>query len=274
MQIDSWRAFAEKNPIKLWEHTPGYDPTIDQDEPTLTPYLLEGQGNGCVIVLPGGGYVMKAMHEAEVIAKAMNAQGFSAFVLDYRVSPYRYPLPQMDASRAVRFVRCHAARYGVRPDRIAVLGFSAGGHLTACTGVFWDEGDPNSAAPVERFSSRPDAMLPCYPVVDLVGSYAHEGCAQVLLGDRAGDIELREQLSPARHVTERTCPAFLWHTAEDDVVPCQNSEVLFRALCEKGVPAALHIFPRGHHGLGLALDWPQVRRWVDLAGDFLRDLWQ
>lgn len=275
MAVETWRAFPDKNPIKLWEQTPGFDPTIDQDEPTITPYLLEGQGHGCVIVLPGGGYWLKAYHEAEPIAKALNEQGYSAFVLDYRVNPYRFPLPQLDAFRAVRFVRCHAAEYGVAPNKIAVLGFSAGGHLTACTGVFWDEGDPDAADPVERCSSRPDAILPCYAVVEFAPPYGHEGSGQNLLGaEGVKDAALMERVSPAKHVTERTSPAFLWHTAEDDGVPWQNSYYFFNALKAHGVKAALHIFPTGHHGLGLAPELPQVARWIELAGDFLRELWQ
>lgn len=269
---NSWRAFPEKHPIKLWEHAPGFDAAIGQDEPTITPYLLQGQGHGCVIVLPGGGYQMKALHEAEPIALAMNAQGFSAFVLDYRVKPYRCPLPQQDAARAVRHVRANAEKYGVNPDKIAVLGFSAGGHLAACSGVYWDRGDASSADAVERVSSRPDAVVLCYPVIMLFGSLGHEGSTKNLLGDRATDKALRRAMTPCINVTPESSPAFLWHTAEDGGVPVGNSVRMFESLHECGVHTELHVFPKGEHGLGLAEGDAQVSQWVGLCGNFLRGL--
>jgi acetyl esterase/lipase len=266
-----WRASPEKNPVKLWERAPGFDPAYGQDEPTLTPYLLGGPGNGCVIVFPGGGYCVKAGHEAEPIALRLNELGFATFVLDYRVSPYRYPYPQADAARAVRHVRFHAAKYGVHPGKIAVLGFSAGGHLAACTGVCWDRGDASSVDPIERVSSRPDAMVLCYPVIRLYGGLRHEGSAVNLLGDGA-DADLRRRLTPSLHVTRDTAPAFLWHTAEDGGVSAGNSVEMFRALRAKGVAAELHIFPKGEHGLGLAPGDPQVSNWTGLCAGFLNSI--
>ncbi len=272
MDFNTWRAFPEKNPIRLWEQTPGFDPSVDQDEPTITPYLLEGPGRGCVIVFPGGGYWLKAGHEAEPIAQAINALQCSAFVLDYRVQPYHDPYPLMDAQRAVRFVRAHAEEYGINPERIAVLGFSAGGHLAACSGVFWDEGNPDAADPVERVSCRPDAMALCYPVVDLTGDARHAGSARNLLGDRSEEEAARAALSPQLHVTDRTPPAFLWHTADDEGVSCRNSEMMFRALRDHGVTAELHIFSHGVHGLGLAPMNEHVGSWTRLLSGFLIEL--
>ena len=270
-----WKATADKHPIRLWEAAPGFDPAIGQDEPTITPYLLEGRGNGCVIVFPGGGYCVKAEHEAEPIALAMNGLGFSAFVLDYRVYPYHYPLPQMDAARAVRHVRANAGSYGIAPDKIAVLGFSAGGHLAACTGVFWDGGDPASADPVERVSSRPDAMILCYAVIEMLGECSHEGSARNLLGELAdGGDAPRRAVTPSLHVTPQTSPAFLWHTADDGAVPVGNSLGMVAALCRQGVHAGLHVFPHGPHGMGLAVDDPQVSQWVELCRRFLKGLWE
>jgi acetyl esterase/lipase len=269
---NTWKAFPEKNPVKLWDSAPVFNPAFGQDEPTLTPYLLGGEGHGCVIISPGGAYTMKALHEAEPMALAIKALGFSAFVLDYRVQPYRHPVPQMDAARAVRHVRCNAVKYGVNPDRIAVLGFSAGGHLAACTGVFWDRGDPEASDPVERVSSRPDAMVLCYPVIDMAGVLKHKGSAINLLGDLAGNKALRRAVSPYLHVAADTCPAFLWHTADDDSVPVGNSIEMFEALRAHGVAAELHVFPKGSHGLGLAEGDPQVSQWMGLCGEFLNSL--
>ncbi len=224
-----------------------------------------------MIVFPGGGYAVKAMHEAEPIALELNAQGFSAFVLDYRVFPFHYPCPQLDAQRAVRFVRAHAADYGVRPDAIAVLGFSAGGHLAACTGVFHDGGNPDSADPVERHSSRPDAMVLCYPVIDMQAQIAHSGSANNLLGEDA-DAGQRAQLSPNRHVQADTSPAFLWHTADDEVVPVAHSLDMFAALRANGVPAELHVYKRGAHGLALT-GYGSINTWPALCASFLRSLY-
>lgn len=270
--MELWAATPEKNPIRLWEHAPGFDPALGQAEPTITPYLLKGENHGCVIVFPGGGYWVKAGHEAEPIALAMNAMGYSAFVLDYRVQPYRHPIPQLDAARAVRHVRRHAAQYGVNPNKIAVLGFSAGGHLAACAGTFWQEGDPTTADPVDRESSRPDAMVLCYPVICLDGPNAHEGSAQALLGERAADRAERDAVTPCLHVGAETAPAFLWHTANDEAVPVGNSLEMFAAMQRNGVHAELHLFPHGNHGLGLAQGDPQVSKWVGLCGGFLRNL--
>lgn len=270
--VDTWKAFPDKHPVKLWQDTPDFDAAYAQDEPTVTPYLLDGGGHGCVIVFPGGGYRMKAMHEAEPIAQALNTHGFSAFVLDYRVYPYHYPIPQQDAARSVRHVRANAERYGIAPDKIAVLGFSAGGHLAASAGVYWGHGNAASEDAVERVSSRPDAMILCYPVIQLFGSLRHEGSAESLLGERSADEELRRAMSPSLHVTPETCPAFLWHTAEDGSVPVGNSVRMFEALRSAGVHAELHVFPKGGHGLGLGPGDAQISQWPGLCAEFLKGL--
>jgi acetyl esterase/lipase len=216
--------------------------------------------------------MMKAPGEGEPVALEMNRLGFSAFVLDYRVAPYRYPLPWMDAARAIRFVRYHAEDFGIRPDRIAVLGFSAGGHLAACTGVFWDTGDLGAADPIERACSRPDAMILCYPVIRLFGGMQHEGSVLNLLGESAVYEANRKKATPSEHITDKTPPCFLWHTADDAVVPAGNSIAMFNSLREKGVSAELHIFPHGRHGLALTGENEQAKEWVNLCFNFLKSL--
>src|SRR5262249_6545525 len=174
-----------------------------------------------------------------------------AFVLQYRVGPrYRHPAPLQDAQRALRLVRARAREYAIDPARLGILGFSAGGHLAATTGTHFDEGRPDAADPIERMGSRPDFMVLAYPVMSFVAPFAHGNSRQNLLGE-SPDPALAAQLSNETQVTARTPPAFLFHTADDPGVPVENSVVFFEALHRAGVPAELHVFPHGRHGVGL-----------------------
>ena len=258
--------------LKLWDKTPLFDESIDQAEPTLTPYLLkDGKPHGAVIVCPGGGYSHKAAHEGGPIAQRLNEEGVHGFVLDYRVAPYRHPAPLMDALRAIRYVRYHAEELGVLPDKIAILGFSAGGHLTCSAATLWDEGDPDAADPIDRVSSRPDLFIPCYPVASLT-NFWHEGSAVNLLGDRKDKAMLRK-LTAEYQVNEQTPPAFIWHTAEDNAVPVENSLRLAKALVAHNVPVSMHIFPYGPHGVGLGNEKsPLAEQWPELLGEYLRTM--
>ena len=180
--------------IPLWaQDVPGFDPAIGQPAPGLTPCLVEG-ARGAVIVLPGGGYAMRADHEGLPVAEMLNRAGISAFVLSYRVAPYRDPVPLLDVRRALRLVRHHRAQLGI--ERVGVLGFSAGGHLAGCAALLEDgwAGDPQSADPVERESARPDAAVLCYPVVTGL-EHAHRGSFENLLGGRADDPNELRRLS-------------------------------------------------------------------------------
>jgi acetyl esterase/lipase len=258
--------------IDLWETTPGFDAAVGQDAPGLELFLLEdGQPHGMVIVFPGGGYNHLAAHEREPIARWLNEAGFSACVLNYRVAPYRHPAPWQDASRAVRTVRAHAAEWGVKPEQIGVLGFSAGGHLAAYLSTCYSAGDPAAVDPVERFSSRPDAAVLCYAVVTFTGPFSHAGSGSSLVGD-APAPGLKESLSAENRVTAQTPPCFLWATAEDEKVPIENSLVFGAALHRCGVPFELHVFPHGHHGKGLANDDAVVGQWKGLCATWLRGL--
>lgn len=259
--------------IPLWDHPPLYDPAMDRDynqgTPSLTFYPADGAGDRlCVIVFPGGGYCFRAPHEAEPVARRINAMGHHAFVLDYRVAPYRHPAPLLDAQRAVRFVRYNAERYGVRPDAIGVLGFSAGGHLAASLATLYGKRFAEPADAVDTASARPDFAVPCYAVVSMTGPFAHAGSRANLLGDPY-DAERALLLSPERQVDAKTPPVFLWHTADDASVPVQNSLAFAEALARHQVPFALHVFPKGRHGLGLAEEEPEVARWAGLLEKWL-----
>jgi len=256
--------------IELWENAPGLDPVFAQAAPGLELFLLnDGQPHGMVIVLPGGGYNQLAAHESAPIAQWLNAAGFSACVLNYRVAPYRHPSPWLDASRAVRTVRAHAAEWHVDPEHVGVLGFSAGGHLPATLATRWDRGNPLAPDPVERFSSRPDATVLCYAVVTFTQPFSHAGSGQSLLGEGAS-AALRRELSAENNVTDETPPCFLWHTAEDQSVPVENCFVFATALRQHAVPFEAHVFPHGRHGLGLAVDDPVVGQWRGLCVGWLK----
>lgn len=225
------------------------------DLPALRVYAPEsGKGNGAaMIVCPGGGYHVVAIdHEGAQAARMLNRAGVTAFVLRYRLKPKYTPADALaDAQRAVRWVRHHAGEYGVDPRRVGVMGFSAGGHLTSAVGTHNDEGDSSAADPIDRQSSRPDFLAACYPVI---GKELYSG------GYDSTNLA----------VTEQTPPAFLFHTTEDTGVVPENSVRFYQALVAKKVPAELHIFAGGPHGVGLAPGDPAAGRWPELLTTWLR----
>jgi acetyl esterase/lipase len=244
----------------------------DIDKPSLAPYLVPaGRGTGtAVIVCPGGAYGHLAMdHEGDQVAKWLNSLGVSAFVLKYRLGPkYHHPVELWDAQRAIRTVRSKAAEYRLSPDRIGIMGFSAGGHLASTAGTHFDAGDPANSDPINRVSSRPDFLVLCYPVISF-GEFAHQGSRRNLLGENP-DPKLVESLSNETQVTARTPPTFLFHTTTDATVPVENSVMFYAALRKAGVPAELHIYERGPHGVGLAPTDEVLSTWPARLADWLR----
>jgi acetyl esterase/lipase len=273
----SYDPTAATETVPLWSgRAPGAVGDEPADRPSLTVFRPFGRRatdppRGAVIVFPGGGYVfLAANHEGRQVANYLNSLGLTAFVLRYRVAPrYHDPVPMLDAQRAIRFVRAHAAEYGVRPDQIGVLGFSAGGHLAATVATHFDDGRADAADSVDRAGSRPDFFVLGYPVVSFVEPFAHRGSADNLLGRGATDAQLAEH-SPERHVTPRTPPAFLVHTSADDGVPTENSVTMYLALRKAHVPAELHVFAHGAHGLGLGGGEPGFEEWPRLLAIWLR----
>lgn len=245
----------------------------DDFQPYLEPLLLPGNDvRGAVIVCPGGAYTHRANHEGTPVAEKMNELGFHAFVLQYRTAPYRYPAPQEDVLRAVKIVRSHAAEWHVAPDKIAVLGFSAGGHLACSSGVVFDEIKADNGDAADAVSARPDATILCYPVVSGV-NMPHSGSFANLLGEPKSPQELKSFSWECR-VKDNTPPSFIWHTAEDAGVPVENSLNYAAALRGRNIPFELHVFPYGRHGLGLGVDdgVPEIRVWPELCGTWLRKM--
>lgn len=265
---------AEPETVLLWPGgAPGAVGGEDADRPTLTVYLPEPEKASAtgVIVCPGGGYATLAMdHEGRQVAEWLNSIGVAAFVLKYRHAPrYRHPAPLQDAQRALRLVRSRPGQFRVAPDRLGIWGFSAGGHLASTAATHFDDGDPAAADPVERAGSRPDFLILAYPVISFTTEYVHKGSRRNLLGENP-DPALMENLSNEKQVTPRTPPTFLFHTTEDKGVPPENSILFYLALRKAGVPAEMHIYERGRHGVGLGASDPVLSSWPGRLADWLR----
>jgi acetyl esterase/lipase len=257
----------------LWPNgAPGAIGTEDTDRPTLAIYLPSENSAGTgVVVCPGGGYRNLAMdHEGEQIARWLNSLGLPAFVLKYRLGPrYHHPVQLQDAQRALRTVRLRAKEFGITADRIGIWGFSAGGHLASTAGTHFDSGDPSASDAIGKMSCRPDFMILAYPVISFTTPYTHRGSLQNLLGENPSP-KLIESLSNEKQVTAQTPPTFLFHTNEDTGVPPENSVLFYMALRRAGVPAEMHIYERGSHGVGLAQKDPILSSWPARLADWLR----
>jgi acetyl esterase/lipase len=262
--------------IVLWpDGAPGALGNEDADVPTLTIYLPAGpQATGAgIVVCPGGGYSGLAVdHEGHQVARLLTSRGIAAFILKYRLGPrYHHPAMQQDVLQAIRYARWNADEFGIRKDRIGVMGFSAGGHLASTAATLFDAGNPGTAAPIDAVSSRPDFAVLVYPVITMNQESTHKGSQRNLLGDNP-DPALLARLSTDRQVTARTPATFLFHTNEDAGVPAENSVQFYLALRKAGVPAELHIFQKGEHGVGLAPADPALRVWPELLFTWMNGL--
>ena len=248
----------------------------EKDDSAFQPYIdcfpVDGVCGhmplGAVLVLPGGGYTHRAYHEGDPIARKFNALGFHAFVLQYRVMPDKYPAAQLDVLRALKIIRSRAGEFRLRPDQIAVLGFSAGGHLAACAGLLHDKFDEKCGDEADAVSGRPDAMILCYPVASVTETYIKPG-RELPEGTEYCD-ENGAAIDPDKLVTAGTPPTFIWHTAEDPVVPVCGSMQFASAMWECGNCCELHVFPKGPHGGGLWLGTQDASDWPREAAVFLK----
>ena len=252
---------AAHGTFALWpEGAPGALGNSPEDFPTLTIYQPEGKPTGAgMVVCPGGGYQNLAPHEQEPVALWLASLGITAAVLRYRLAPrYDHATIPGDGFRGVSLMRENAGAWGLDPDRIGILGFSAGGHLAATVATSWDD----------RLS-RPDLAVLVYPVTSMTEPFGHTGSRRNLLGmDPPAALEERD--SPERRANAETPPCFLVHGVDDDVVPVENSIALAQALRRAGVPFEMHLYETGPHGFGLRSDDPAVSRWPDLCADWLR----
>lgn len=268
--------YTNKQPIPLWdsvENMAYYDESISEQTVTaITPYIAEAAtGDGCVIICPGGGYQHLATEqEGTAPAEALNENGISAFVLEYRIIPNSKEAILSDVSRAVRFVRYHAEEFGIDPDKIAVMGYSAGGHLAAMKVVHNDIDTQNKDA-IDKVSDKVDCGILCYAVMSFMDPYAHKGTRENFLKDLVDDEEMRELYSAELQVTSDTPPCFVWHCRNDSTVPIQNSENFVNAMKEAGVECEFYQYAFGGHGLGLAQNKTDVKEWFPTCVKWLKN---
>lgn len=265
----------------LWPAgAPGSTAQAEGDVPQLIFRQVESESpTAGVVILPGGGYHGHAMdHEGYQFAEWFESLGVTSAICTYRLrgkgnegKGYGHPAPMLDAQRAIATLRARAKELNIDPKRIGVIGFSAGGHLCSTVSTHFAEPDPTSKDPIARVSSRPDFAILCYPVIAFDKPYTHKGSQRNLLGEKPAP-ELIALMSNERQVTERTPPTFLFHTAEDKAVPVENAIEYFIACKKNNVPAEMHIFPEGRHGLGLAKDVAGASQWPKLCEDWLRRL--
>ena len=248
----------------LWD---GAIPAGMSDIPTIDCYLPEQKRTDTAfLILPGGAYTGRAPHEGAGYAEFLNEMGISAFVAAYRVFPNHFPAPLLDARRAVRFLRANAERFGIDPDRIIVIGSSAGGHLAALLSTYRLPLVGEGVDALDKISPYPNAQVLCYPVISSNEAISHRYSYEKLLGDRYPECDA---FSPELLVPKETPLAFIWHTAEDSVVNVENSYCYGAALRRAGVPCEMHVFPFGPHGLGVAPAAPHVAQWVPLLKAWL-----
>ena len=274
---------ARAETIPLWpEGVPGAIANAGAEEladgrisnvhtPTLTAYLpAETKGTGtAAIICPGGAYRRLAIDkEGTAVAARLNTLGVAAFVLKYRLKEYGHPAPLRDVLRAVRIVRSQAARWRIDPERIGVVGFSAGGHLASTAGTLYDAPEGRTGAALDRVNARPDFLVLVYPVITMSGPYAHAGSRESLLGATPPPA-LVEHLSTDLQVTARTPPTFLVHGGTDQAVPAENSLLFYTALRRAGVPAELHLYQDGPHGIGLEPGHGPISDWFTRCTEWL-----
>jgi len=262
--------------MNLWEKdkVPFYDESLmDGFIPTLTPYIVDG-AKTCVVVTPGGGYRNCCdVHEGRQIAEWFNSVGVSAFVLNYRHSPYRHPVPVTDGRRAVRMARFLSREYGY--EKVGIMGFSAGGHLAGSVGTFKGDFGYEPQDEIDKESSKPDFMILCYPVISFV-EYAHRGSFEHLSDNLLPEVAI--ELSVEKNVDSSTPPTFLFHAIKDRDVPVENSLLMASALSRYKVPFELHTFADGGHGVGLAngvaptCHFEYIKFWTENLKNWLKNI--
>lgn len=294
LSFTMYHGFAQSKIVNLWHaEIPNSQETAEQEivekgdiikvfqvkTTTVEIYLptKKNVSDKAVVICPGGGYHLLAYDwEGTDVAKWFNSKGITAFVLKYRlpeskslIIPHEAPL--QDAQRAVRWVRFHAKDYNINPEKIGVIGFSAGGHLASTLGTQYNAPNKFKEAPIDTISARPNFMALVYPVVTMKDDFTHNGSRNALLGKTPSDT-LIMRYSNELQVTKNTPPTFLVHSTDDGAVPVENSLNFYKALKDKGVKVEMHIYPYGGHGYSLAINNGHLQTWTDRLYDWLQSL--
>ena len=241
------------------------------------PAPADKKNGAAVLVCPGGGYAHLALgHEGKDVAEFFNANGFDAIVLHYRLNGgpqpgSTFPAQYNDVTLAMRIVKSKAKSWGFDPEKVGVLGFSAGGHLASMLTTMHIAPDPQGKAAYERFSSRPAFSVHVYPGISLSESFRHAGSANNLLGAGAPK-EKQDSLSTQNRVTAETPPTMLIHASDDKGVPVENSLVFYKALLQHNIPATMHIYDHGGHGFGMAPKDPVLNTWPGLVVNWINGM--
>ena len=255
--------------IQMWENAPLLEE--GGHVPYMTYFPAEGESDSALVIFAGGGYHHRAHHEGEGYAEYFSKLGMHCFVVHYRTNPYLFPVELLDARRAVRLIRASAAEYGISPDKIAVIGSSAGGHLAALVSTYRDAIDGEGVDNVDEIDPIPNAQILCYPVLDPEG---HLGSYISLLGN--ADFKSKWRSVTPRYIADKnTPPCFMWHCEGDKVVDVLNTIKYSARLAELGVSQETHIYPRGSHGVGLVTEerfaaHTYMQSWAPMAGNWLR----
>ncbi|MCS5490012.1 alpha/beta hydrolase [Algoriphagus limi] len=287
-------AFAQNHIIPLWEGTPPLQKEMDLKEeavqegilrisnvqkPTIEVYLPTKQiaTGEAIVIFPGGGYGILAYDwEGTDFAKWLNSQGIAGIVVKYRLpisksltDPKEVPL--LDSQRAIRLVRQHASEWNINPDRVGIMGFSAGGHLASTLSTQYDHSIDRDQDSIDQLSARPDFSILVYPVITFNDRFTHGGSKKNLLGE-SPDPELVKRFSNELNVNENTPPTFLVHAQDDQAVPLENSTLYYQALHANQVKASLHIYPTGGHGFAFGMGRVAVESWRDTLLDWIKNL--
>lgn len=286
---------AQSMAVDIWgDHIVNYQPSDEKEfqdkdrnilwiekiqKPSLQVFLpvKRNRTGQAVVICPGGGYKGVAYDwEGTEFAKYLNSRGVVAFVLKYRMPQSKsvkvsHKAPIQDAKRAIRWVRYNASKWGVNPDRVGVMGFSAGGHLASTLSTHFDKEDGFQKDEIDNLSARPDFSILVYPVITMQQPYTHMGSRNNLLGKKP-ERSLVNLYSNELNVDENTPPTFLLHATDDKGVPVENTLLYYQALKKAGVEAEVHIYPKGGHGFGLGLMNPSLKNWVSLLDTWMESL--